>query len=160
MLALGACTGQLTGGDGPRVGAPSPAGGDRVVVRGADSDRMRSEPDTRGRVATGTRQKQDRKDDEDRASDSKGNTPDDDRKRPGDDADGDAGVPGSDERDGGAEADGGAADDGGAPDGDPVPCPAARYGDRACERGSSQRGRAQPREHSNHDHGATGDRAR
>jgi len=122
LLALGACSGKVTGGEMSR-GLPSPAAGDGVTaVAAADSDPMSAEPVARGRAQpTRTASQQDGKD-QDPASDHARNARIDDRQRPDDDTD--AGAVGSDERDGGVEEDGGARDG----------------SDRACERRCCRRG--------------------
>ena len=142
MLALAACAGQVTGGEKPRVGDPSPAAGSGVKAAAAsDQDPTRVEPDARGRAQpTGTSSSQQARQDRDRAIEDARNARIDDRQPSGDDAD--AGATDSDERDGGAEADGGAPN-----------------GDRGCERRCCRGERAGSREHSGRDHAATGDRA-
>jgi len=115
MLALGACTGEVTGGERSRVALPSPAG-DGVTSPAADSDPPSAETAARGR-ARPTSPPQQNLQDEPRASDDTGKPRGDDRQRPDDQAD--AGTGGSDVHDAGAE------EDGGAPDGDAAPCSAA-----------------------------------
>jgi len=153
VLALGACSGQVTGGEMSGVGAPSPAGGAGVTSAASpDSQRMSAATGARGRARPTLGPEQQARQEGDRASDVTGGTRADDRQRTDDEADG--GASDSHERDGGIE------DDGGAPDGEAVPCSAhdACYGDRACERRCCGRGRA-TREHASGNPAATRDQA-